>query len=64
MDKELEIRISKDGKVSIETFGMTGPTECSKMVEKVTLGLGGTGEDDKKKPEYWDDGRKVYIRGN
>lgn len=60
--KEIEFRIKPDGTCTIETFGMNGSQECSKIVEKAVVGIGGTMTEDKKKPEYWDDGRKVYIQ--
>ena len=62
MAQEIEFRIKADGTCTVETFGMKGSEECSKIVEKAVVGIGGTIEKDKKKPEYWDKGRKVYIR--
>lgn len=62
MAKEIEFRIKPNGELSVETFGMKGPEECSKIIEKAMIGLGGTMVDDKKKPEYYDKGRHVYIR--
>lgn len=62
MAKEIEFRIKADGTCTIETFGTSGAEECSKLIEKATVGLGGTVTDDKKKPEYYDKGRNVYIR--
>ena len=62
MAKEIEFRIKPNGELSIETFGMQGAQECYKIVEKAVVGIGGTLKEDKKKPEYWDDGRKVYIQ--
>lgn len=62
MAKEIEFRIKPDGSLSMETFGMTGPEECSKVIEHAMVGLGGTLVEDKKKPEYYDKGHHVYIK--
>lgn len=62
MAKELEVRIKPDGAISFETFGMKGSEECSKIIERATVGIGGTIEKDNKKPEFYDKGKNVYIR--
>ena len=57
--KELEIKISPKGELSIETFGTEG-TECTKIVEQVINYIGGSISDDTKKDEYWKKPQNVY----
>ena len=40
MAKEIEFRIKADGTCTVETFGTSGAEECSKLIEKATVGLG------------------------
>lgn len=64
MAKEIEFTIKAGtNEIAIETFGVKGQ-ECTKMVEKAQVALGGTLKDDKKKPEYWDSGKTVHITAN
>ena len=57
MAQEIEFRISADGKIEFETFGIIGQESCSKTKEQVmqSLSVGGDvfEDDSRKKPEFW-----------
>ncbi len=53
MQEYLEIIITPDGKVRVETFGIKG-SECEKLAEKVRLLLQARTEEVVRKPEYYE----------
>lgn len=59
--KEVIIRNYKDGRLEIETVNITGPVECTKIVNKITQYVGGTISNAEKTDDYFKDGRKVYT---
>lgn len=63
MAKELIYKIHKDGRLEVETKGTQG-IECQKMIQKVLNYIGAQPDDEHKKPEFWEDGRKVYTTTN
>ena len=60
-EKYVEFTIDhKTNEVLIETFGIKGQ-ECSKVVEELTVGIGGQVKKDDLTSDYWDKDQSVRI---
>lgn len=65
MDEIITLVIDGDGNITTETQGFTGQA-CEKTVGRLLQSIGGQVIEDKKKPEYYEDGDdpvKVLMKG-
>lgn len=66
MAKEIEFRISPDGNLSFETFGIEGNEACDKVkndvLQTLAVGMDLGDDEDSKKPEYWSNGPAVFTK--
>ena len=56
MEQRIKATINADGTVTMETLGGFQGTSCAKETERLLQAIGGTVIEDRKKPEYYEDG--------
>lgn len=54
-EERIEFHIKESGEITYETFGFQGET-CAKEAERLMQAIGGTVVEDRKKPEYYEEG--------
>lgn len=55
MEEKLIVTLDGNGGIEVETEGFTGKV-CDKVADEIVVKMGATVTQEKKKPEYWDDG--------